>query len=96
MKKSLEKRNGRKKDEEALNNDASPMETNISGSLEDIPLTGDYFLVDEILLGLHTPYRIIKVVNLKKFRFEKSTGKIVQQQNQEDPNYKRQPIESRH
>jgi hypothetical protein len=31
-------------------------------------------------LGLRTPYKPSKVANLKKFKYDKATGRIVQQQ----------------
>jgi hypothetical protein len=70
----------KKKDEEALNNDASPMDTDILETSTKFPLTSGHLQVSEMELGLHTPYKPNKVVNLKKFRFDKATGRIVQQQ----------------
>jgi hypothetical protein len=55
------------------------MDTDIPGSSTKVPLTNGHLPVRELGLGLHTPYKPNKVENLKKFRFDKATNRIVQQ-----------------
>jgi hypothetical protein len=69
-----EKRN---QDEDALNNNTSPMDTNILETLVGVPVNGGHIPVGELGLGLHTPYKRNKVVNLKKLKFNKVTDRIV-------------------
>jgi hypothetical protein len=71
-----------KKDKEVIDNDASPMDIEIHGSSLEIPLTRSYPLVDELGLGLHTPYKPNKVENFKRFKFDEAIDRIVQQQTQ--------------
>jgi hypothetical protein len=70
-----------KRDEEALNNDASPMDTDLLESSMEVPSSQPQFSGME--LGLHTPYKPSKVSNLKKFRYDKATGQALYNNNEE-------------
>jgi hypothetical protein len=66
-----------KNDEHALNKDTSPMETNLPETSTEVP--SGHFQFDRMELVIHT-YKPTKVVNLKKFKFDNATGRIIQQQ----------------
>jgi hypothetical protein len=68
----------RKKGKEALNNDASPMDNDLLKTSTEVP--SNQLQTNRMELGLSTPYKPNKVANLKKFRYDKATGRIVQQQ----------------
>jgi hypothetical protein len=68
----------RKRDEEAQNNDTNPMDTNIleistRGASNHNPFGG-------LGLGFCTPFRANEVSNLKKFTYDKVSGRIVEEQ----------------
>jgi len=46
---------------------------------KSIEVPNSHFQFSERELGICTPYKPNKVVNLKKFKFDKASGKIVQQ-----------------
>jgi hypothetical protein len=65
-------------DEEALNNDTAPMDTNIPKISTGSPNNhSSFFGLD---LGLRTPYKPSKVENLNNFRYDKATSCIIQQE----------------
>jgi hypothetical protein len=55
------------------------MDTDIPDTSKKNPLTNGSLQVGKMELGIHTPYKPNKVENLKKFKFKKSTSRIVQQ-----------------
>jgi len=66
-----------KRYEEALNNDTSPMDTNLPNSSMEVPNSQPQFGGME--LGLCALYKPNKVVNLKTFKYDKTTCRIMQQ-----------------
>jgi hypothetical protein len=67
-----------KKDEEARNDDTSPMDTNIPEI--STGATSGHTQLCGLILGIRTPFKPSKVANLKKFKYDKAMGRIVQQQ----------------
>jgi hypothetical protein len=67
-----------KKYEEAQNDDTSPMDTNIP-EISTVATSG-HTQLRGLILGIHTPFKPSKVENLKKFKYDKAMGRIVQQQ----------------
>jgi len=68
-----------------LNIDTSSMDTDIPDTSTIFSLTNGHLQYNEMKLGLHTPYKTSKVLNLKKFRFEKAIGRIVKQHTRKVP-----------
>jgi hypothetical protein len=60
-----------------MKNDASPMDTDLSESSTKVP--NNYLQFGGMELGLFTPYKPRKVVNLKKFKYDRTTRRIVKQ-----------------
>jgi hypothetical protein len=71
----------RKHDEDAPNGDTYPMDIDILETSTRIPIIGGNLPINKMGLGLHTPYNLNKVEDLKKFQFDKDIRRIVQQQN---------------
>lgn len=55
------------------------MDMDILRSSRDIPLTGEYFPLEELGMGSYTPSKDQKVTNMNFFIFEKDSGKIILQ-----------------
>jgi hypothetical protein len=75
----------RKRNEDTLNNDASPIDTYVLGWSKKYPFTSGHLLVDECGLGLYVPSNPNKVAKLKNCRFDKVTEMIVQRQTRKVP-----------
>ena len=67
-----------KKYEEVENDDTIPMDTDIPKISTGGPNNHTQF--NGLDLGHHTPHKPSKIPNLKKFKYEKFTGRIVQQE----------------
>jgi hypothetical protein len=75
-----------KKDEEERNNDASPMDTDIP-KISTTSANG-HTRFSGIDLGLCTPFKPSEVPNLKKFTYDKTTGKDCARENKKSVSHR--------